>query len=204
MSSVVYIDGQNFLYKISEVLGKAGIITDQQEICAIDIPFIINSFFNDDKIEIRYYGVKKIRQQDEYDDEIAEKSIRFANSQRQIRSYLKKAGVLFCPVGKLKVRERDECKKCGAIGYKFQEKGVDVGLSVDIVKDVLTSGVGHVILLSSDTDIMPAIKVAKKAGARISYVGFQGNLTYACSRFAHETKEITLELAAEAYARAKR
>ncbi|MBR1875056.1 hypothetical protein IJ798_01615 [Candidatus Saccharibacteria bacterium] len=37
MNSIVYIDGQNFLYKVSDVLKNAGIISDKQEVTAVDI-----------------------------------------------------------------------------------------------------------------------------------------------------------------------
>ena len=190
------------MYKVSDILMNAGILSDKQEISAIDIPFILNQLFPDEKLEIRYYGVKRIGQQNDYGEEMKEKSIRFANNLRKIRNCLDKTGVLFYAVGQLKVRDRDECKKCGATDYKFQEKGVDVGLAVDIVRDVLTSKTNHVVLLSSDTDIKPAIKIAKKAGAKITYVGFEGSLTLAYSRFAQETRSITREMVTEAYARA--
>lgn len=89
-----------------------------------------------------------------------------------MRNCLAKTGVEFRATGVLKVRDRDECKKCGATGYNFQEKGVDVGLAVDIVADSLRNQVDHIILVSSDTDLVPAIKVAKEAGRKITYVGF--------------------------------
>ena len=204
MSSIVYIDGQNFLYKVSDVLENAGIISNKQELTAIDIPFILKQLFPDEKLEIRYYSIKKIHKQENYGEGIKEKSIQFANNLRKIRSCLDKTGVLFYAVGQLKVRDRDECKKCGATDYKFQEKGVDVGLAVDIVKDVLMKRTDKVILLSSDTDIKPAIKIAKNVGAKISYVGFQNALTLAYSRFANETKAITPTMVIEAFTRAQK
>ena len=37
MRNIVYIDGQNFLYKVSEILVKHDFINDKQELNAIDI-----------------------------------------------------------------------------------------------------------------------------------------------------------------------
>lgn len=37
MRKIVYIDGQNFLYKVSEILVKHGLVNNKQELNAIDI-----------------------------------------------------------------------------------------------------------------------------------------------------------------------
>lgn len=55
---------------------------------------------------------------------------------------------------------------------KFHEKGVDVNMAVDIVAGALKDQYDHFILVSSDTDLLPAIKVAKEAGKTIEYIGF--------------------------------
>ncbi len=118
-----------------------------------------------------------------------------------MRSCLSKTGVTFRATGVLKVRDRDECKKCGATDYKFQEKGVDVGLAVDIVADSLRNNVDHIILVSSDTDLVPAIKVAKEVGRRITYVGFDNQITRLLSSIADSTRAIQDDEVIEAYRR---
>lgn len=55
---------------------------------------------------------------------------------------------------------------------KFHEKGVDVNIAVDIVAGALKNQYDHFILVSSDTDLLPAIKIAKEAGKTIEYIGF--------------------------------
>lgn len=55
---------------------------------------------------------------------------------------------------------------------KIREKGVDVNIAVDIVSGVLKDKGDHFILVSSDTDLLPAILIAKEAGKLIEYVGF--------------------------------
>ncbi len=123
-----------------------------RKLATSNIPYLLNQIFPNEQLEIRYYGVAKIRRRDNYGAEIQEKSIQFADNLRRMRSCLSKTGVKFRATGVLKVRDRDECKKCGATDYKFQEKGVDVGLAVDIVADSLRNNVDHIILVSSDTD----------------------------------------------------
>lgn len=168
----------------------SGLATSRQEVNAVDIPYLLSRIFPNEKLEIRYYGVAKIRQQRNYGEEIFEKSIQFADSLRRVRGCLAKTGVEFRATGVLKVRDRDECKKCGATDYKFQEKGVDVGLAVDIVADSLRNQVDHVVLVSSDTDLVPAIKIAKETGKRITYVGFDNQITRLLSSLADSTQVI--------------
>lgn len=175
--------------------------TFKQEVCSIDIPYLLNQIFPNEELVIRYYGVAKIRQQKNYGETIQEKSIRFADNLRRMRNCLAKTGVEFRATGVLKVRDRDECKKCGATDYKFQEKGVDVGLAVDLVADALRNRVSHIILISSDTDLVPAIKVAKEAGIRITYVGFDNQITRLLSSLADSTQIIRDSEVIEAYRR---
>ena len=156
MKTIVYIDGQNFLYKID-----LGLIVEKSSLVALDIPYLIHQILPEENPEIRYYGVTKIKRQEDYGPEILQKSIDFANNLRKLRNCLKNTGVEYRAVGILRVRNRDICRQCGYLDYKYQEKGVDVGLAVDLVKDTLTEKVNHVILLSSDTDLIPALKVVR-------------------------------------------
>jgi uncharacterized LabA/DUF88 family protein len=45
---------------------------------------------------------------------------------------------------------------------KFVQKGVDVMLSVDLVKLASTNQIGKAVLVAGDSDYVPAIKVAKE------------------------------------------
>lgn len=55
---------------------------------------------------------------------------------------------------------------------KFHEKGVDVNIAVDILVATYEDLCDHIILISSDTDLLPAIKKAKEKGKKVEYVGF--------------------------------
>ncbi len=145
------IDGQNFLHGVAERLVAEKIITENQSVKAIDIPRLFRESGLDGDMEIRYYGVANIRHQDSSDPAILAKAIEFSDDLRRMRNNLAATGVKSLPVGALRVRERDRCKNCGAIGHKLQEKGVDVGLAVDIVRDVLKEEVDHIVFVSSDT-----------------------------------------------------
>lgn len=55
---------------------------------------------------------------------------------------------------------------------KFHEKGVDVNMAVDILVPTYENLCDHIILVSSDTDLLPAIKKAKEKGKTVEYIGF--------------------------------
>lgn len=55
---------------------------------------------------------------------------------------------------------------------KLHEKGVDVNIAVDILVATYENLCEHIILISSDTDLLPAVKKAKQKGKTVEYVGF--------------------------------
>lgn len=201
--TIVYIDGQNFMYSVTENLKNAGLISNKQEVSSIDIPYLLKTILHYDNlenVEIRYYGVSKIKQQKDYGDYMLEKSIKFADNLRKLKNCLNKYNVKFIPCGRLRARELEKCKQCGFEDCKFIEKGVDVGLAVDIVRDILKQGIKHVVLISSDTDLVPAIRVAKSEGAEITYISFDKMIIRPLSILSDSTITIKGYEIAEAYA----
>ncbi|MFH1012722.1 MAG: NYN domain-containing protein [Candidatus Peregrinibacteria bacterium] len=58
---------------------------------------------------------------------------------------------------------------------KYTEKGVDVRLALDIYK-LAVEGLYHkAIVISSDTDLLPAIKMVQALGKEVEYIGFSHN-----------------------------
>lgn len=204
MQSVGYIDGQNFLYKAAEHLISIGKISQKQELTKIDLPFLINTVLpeNSNSRIFKYDGVTKIKRQKRFGLEIEQKSITFADNLRKLRNCLNSTGVEYRAIGTLLVRETDECKQCGQSNYKYQEKGVDVGMAVELVADSLKKRTQQVVLLSSDTDLIPALKVVKQEGIEIIYLAFEDQVTKAIAAHANATHVIRRSELIEAYDRA--
>ena len=64
-----------------------------------------------------------------------------------------------------------------SLGYllktdRYHEKGVDVNMAVDILVGAYENLYDRVILVSSDTDLLPAVTKAKQKGRTVEYVGF--------------------------------
>ena len=64
--------------------------------------------------------------------------------------------------------------KRGKIVYdnKIREKGVDVQIAIDLVIGSVENSYDTAIIVSSDTDLIPAIKYIRSKGRRVEYIGF--------------------------------
>lgn len=64
--------------------------------------------------------------------------------------------------------------KRGKIVYdnKIREKGVDVQIAIDLVIGAVEDSYDTAIIVSSDTDLIPAIKYIRSKGKTVEYVGF--------------------------------
>lgn len=199
MKTIVYIDGQNFLYKIAEILINANLISDKQDIVSLNIAELLSPFFVKNETEIRYYGVRKISHGSNPDAEIAEKAKRFSDNLRKFKNYITKDGIIYTPKGNLKARTGEPCKQCGYIDRHFQEKGVDVGIAIDLVRDVMLKKCKNVALFSSDTDLLPALQIAKQENVRVTYIAFAGRTTISLSKVADKVVIIKNKAVCEAY-----
>ncbi|MEK7211075.1 MAG: NYN domain-containing protein [Patescibacteria group bacterium] len=54
----------------------------------------------------------------------------------------------------------------------YHEKGVDVQLAVDILVGAYEDKYDIAIIISSDTDLIPAIRKIKQLGKQVEYIGF--------------------------------
>ncbi|MDP2630597.1 MAG: NYN domain-containing protein [Candidatus Uhrbacteria bacterium] len=58
----------------------------------------------------------------------------------------------------------------------YHEKGVDVRIAIDIVRGALKDEYDTCHVVSSDSDILPAIRDAMDVGKRVVYVAFEGSM----------------------------
>lgn len=71
---------------------------------------------------------------------------------------------------------------------KFHEKGVDVRMAVDLLVGAYENTYDKAILLSSDTDLLPAITQARSLGKIIEYVGFINKPSIALKKYASKSR----------------
>lgn len=58
---------------------------------------------------------------------------------------------------------------------KIREKGVDVQIAIDLVIGAVEDEFDIAILVSSDTDLIPAMRYIRSKGKTVEYVGFSNN-----------------------------
>jgi len=64
----------------------------------------------------------------------------------------------------------------------YHEKGVDVQIAIDILIGAYENLYDKLVLLSSDTDLLPAIRKIKELGKTVEYVGFSHKPSFAMIR----------------------
>lgn len=73
----------------------------------------------------------------------------------------------------------------------YYEKGVDVKMAVDIVVGAYENSYDTAIIVSSDTDLIPAIEHVKKLGKKVEYIGFSHKPSFGLIKNATESRLFT-------------
>jgi uncharacterized LabA/DUF88 family protein len=98
-----------------------------------------------------------------------------------------KSEVLNCPKCENTVNVRNT--------YKTTEKGVDVGLAINLLLDALNNKYDIAFLFSSDADFCPAIRhIIKELGKEVVYLHFPKPRTYELLDCCSSSKLITKEI----------
>lgn len=147
----VYIDGSN-TYKRLKSLGIP------EKSFRFDFSAFVKNLVGERTLVSKRYYVGIVRNVDK-----SEKAERMVKSQQKFLDGLRTDGFEVKP---------------GRIMYdgRIREKGVDVKLSVDLVIGAVDNIYDTAIVISSDTDLIPAIKYVRNAKSKtVEYVGFGKN-----------------------------
>ncbi len=143
----IFIDGGNFFRKIRHGnLIPKGTRFDYSKFCQF--------LARERGIASKNYYIGIVRNYDQSD-----KSQKMVESQQKLLSGLENEGF--------------EIKR-GRVVYdnKIREKGVDVQIAIDLVIGAVENNYDTAIIVSSDTDLIPAIRYVKTRGKSVEYVGF--------------------------------
>lgn len=69
-------------------------------------------------------------------------------------------------------------------GGKYHEKGVDVHIATDLLVGAYEDLYDTAILISSDSDLVPAVRKIKSLGKKLEYVGFSHSPCLALQKYA--------------------
>ena len=190
MKRIVLIDGENLMYGMRHLLGSDGVLAERAILSGFNFRGLLEEVLADSlPNEILWFGARlKIYTQTE---EIRVKSETAVHQQSYFVNDIQRQRITFIKIGYLRAREvslRD-----GSTEWKLVEKGVDVGLAVRIVSEA--NAETEIVVVSADTDLLPAFKAAKKAGARVIHIGYEYRPIAALSQAADATRIITIPLA---------
>jgi len=143
---IILIDGSNFYFKLKSL--------EIRNLLSFDYSSFAKYISNNRKIVSSHYFIGAVRTGKN------EKSQKLFNNQRRLLTNLKKHKFQYTLGYLLK------------IGNSYHEKGVDVNIAVDILVAAYENLCDRIVLVSSDTDLLPAIAKAKEQGKAVEYIGF--------------------------------
>lgn len=151
---IILIDGSNFYFKLKDL--------QLHNLLNFDFSSFSKKLVGEgNEIVHATYYVGKIR------TDGTEKTKRMFDNQQKLISHLKKHNFKYS-LGYL-------MKNDGV----YHEKGVDVNIAVDILVATYEDTCDRIILVSSDTDLLPAVNKAREKGKIVEYVGFSHRLSVA-------------------------
>lgn len=164
---VILIDGSNFYFKLKDL--------QFHSLLNFDFSGFAKMLAGNKEIIQAAYYVGAIR------TDGTKKAQKLFNEQRKLLDHLKKHNFTY-QLGYI-------LKTDGA----YHEKGVDVHIAVSILVTAYENLADHVILVSSDTDLLPAVNKAREKGSIVEYVGFAHRPSIAmktgCSKYRLLKKE---------------
>ena len=166
MNTYLFIDGENFLYKVEDALVKQGIAKNKIDSAHIDLKKLIQIALPNEQIaKSTFYSAKL-----QVHQATLTKSLSLIQNQRTLKSNLEKQGFDFILAGNVRPQIFTVDGKSKTI---FREKGVDVRLAVDLVSLSCDKIINRAIVCSSDSDLQPAIAETRKRGVEVVYLGFE-------------------------------
>jgi len=159
----VYIDGSNFYkyLKDKEINFPKGVKFDFKTFAE----FLVGD--TRECVSKRYYtGVFR-------NIDGSQKSIELVRGQQKFFSEIEKDGFV---IKRGRIIKHDD--------GTFKEKGTDVKISTDLIIGAVDNLYDTAILISSDTDLIPAIKYIKYKKKKLEYVGFSHDPSLAMQKYA--------------------
>lgn len=170
--TVLYVDGENFLFKVAGILKANKNIRHKSEITKFCLSMLCETALSEYAIdEKKFYAAKVHLHRDT--PALERKSRIIIESQRRLKRSLVNDGNEFIISGNVRLQDIVPASGNKPIKYIFKEKGTDVQLAVDVLAGICDKEVGTILLLSSDSDMQPIVKEAKKRGCRVVYIGFE-------------------------------
>lgn len=182
--TVLFIDGENFLFPVAKVLKDNGLIQHKSDIQKYSIRSLTDAALKELPIhKTRFYAGKINIPAGQ--SELAQKSHTLAESQRRLKRSFTNQGVDFIMAGNVRL-QATKSENGRTVGV-FKEKGTDVRIAVDMLSMACDGLLDTALLLSSDSDMQPVVKELKRRGVSVVYVGFANQVNAGLSQTTDKT-----------------
>lgn len=165
MTTVLFIDGQNFKGQIKRVFEEAGKTKPVWH--TYDFRGLLDQVLQGTPIDRKVFYAAKIQ----IHPGTKKKSEQLVQEQRTLKTHLESQGFEFVVSGR--VRGHLEAGQFGKKFLVFKEKGVDVKIAVDLVTMSCDHKLDLAVLGSSDSDLQPAVKELARRKVQTIYLGFE-------------------------------
>ncbi len=172
--SVVFIDGGNFYFKLKETYQKLGRRYSLLHFRYRDFSkWLVGS---NELLDIRYYiGAVKRENHNEKSEQM------YADQQRLFRKLQHQN--IEVVLGDL-IKHPDKT---------YHEKGVDVRLAVEMIRFARENKYDIAYLISSDTDLVPAVEEVRAFGKEVYYVGIPKGQSFGLSKVSNNVILLRIE-----------
>jgi uncharacterized LabA/DUF88 family protein len=166
--TVLFVDGENFIHKVKNVLKREKITKVKLDPSTISLHEMFEPALSGFKVSEMIYYAARLHEH----NETLQKSKELIKFQRNLKTNLEKQGFKFKIAGNVRAQQVRDGKDKKII---FREKGVDVKIAVDLVAGACDGKLKTAIICSSDSDLQPAIPELKRRDVEIVYLGFEIN-----------------------------
>lgn len=168
--AIIFIDGNNFYYKMKEMTSGMPEILK-----LLDFQYSLfskNLVKENELIEIRYY-IGAVRRQPNGDKNRSEK---LYSDQQKLIGKLQQQNISVV-LGNL-IQHPDKT---------FHEKGVDVRIAVEMIRFARENKYDIAYLLSSDTDLVPAVEEVRSFNKEVTYTGIAKGQSFGLTKVSNNT-----------------
>ena len=167
MRGFVFIDGSNFYFKLRQLSA----CLDKAALLDFDYQRMSRWLVAPGELAGGRYYIGAVKQDG------SDKAKRLYADQQRLFRKLQGQGIEVVPGHFIRHPDRT-----------FHEKGVDVRLAVEMIRLAREDRYDQAYLLSSDTDLVPAVEEVRSLGKRVQYVGIPKGQSYGLSKVANDVR----------------
>lgn len=165
----VFIDGSNFYHKLKELAPKT---KDKIFLLSFDFRSFAERLIKPGKMAEIHYYIGAVKQ-----EKNNLKSQKLYADQQKLLRHLQFQKIIFT-LGQI-IRHPDKT---------YHEKGVDVRLAVEMIRFARLDKYDTAYLISSDTDLVPAVEEVRSFGKKVCYVGTAKGQSFGLSKTANDVR----------------